>query len=182
MQILCRTTAPISRYMTEKIQLEAERIVSGTTKLVAINKLYQELGWLKLSAITKLCWELGWLKVSAINKLYQELGWLKLSERRKLHKLFVFHKMENGHNCPIIWLIWFYPVLEMIPLTVFTMLIIINRSMPHLDYILIHFFHLQFGSGTVFQMIWNHPRLEHHLNINLKKILRKSLNIKESLA
>ena len=50
----------------EKIQLEAGRIVSGTTKLI----------------------ELG--------KLYKELGWLKLSERRDLHKLFLFFKMENG--------------------------------------------------------------------------------------
>ena len=53
-------------YDLEKIQFEVGRIVSGTTKLVAVNKLYRELRW------------------------------LKLSERRKLHKLFVFHKMENG--------------------------------------------------------------------------------------
>ena len=50
----------------EKIQLEAGRIVSGTTKLVELDKLYKELGW------------------------------LKLSERRDLHKLFSFFKMENG--------------------------------------------------------------------------------------
>ena len=50
----------------EKIQLEAGRIVSGTTKLVKINKLYAELGW------------------------------IKLSDRRSLHKLFLFFKMENG--------------------------------------------------------------------------------------
>ena len=50
----------------EKIQLEAGRIVSGTTKLVEINKLYAELGW------------------------------IKLSDRRSLHKLFLFFKMENG--------------------------------------------------------------------------------------
>ena len=50
----------------EKVQIEAGRIVSGTTKLVAIDKLYRELGW------------------------------LKLSERRKLHKLFLFYKMQNG--------------------------------------------------------------------------------------
>ena len=50
----------------EKIQIEAGRIVSGTTNLVALDRLYQELGW------------------------------LKLSERRKLHKLFLFYKMENG--------------------------------------------------------------------------------------
>ena len=42
----------------EKIQIEAGRIVSGATKLVALDRHYQELGW------------------------------LKLSERRKLHKLF----------------------------------------------------------------------------------------------
>ena len=36
---------------------------------------------------------------------------------------------------------------------VFAMLIIINRSMFHLDYTLIHFFYLQLGSVTVFQMI-----------------------------
>ena len=50
----------------EKIQLEAGRIVSGTTKLVAIDRLYRKLGW------------------------------LKLSERRKMHKLFLFYKMQNG--------------------------------------------------------------------------------------
>ena len=50
----------------EKIQLEAGRIVSGTTKLVEINKLYAELGW------------------------------IKPSDRRSLHKLFLFFKMENG--------------------------------------------------------------------------------------
>ncbi|MCG8046493.1 MAG: hypothetical protein N0E48_12760, partial [Candidatus Thiodiazotropha endolucinida] len=50
----------------EKIQLEAGRILSGTTKLVEIDKLYAELGW------------------------------LKLSERRQLHKLYLFFKMENN--------------------------------------------------------------------------------------
>ena len=50
----------------KKIQLEAGRIVSGTTRLVAIDRLYRELGW------------------------------LKLSERRKMHKLFLFYKMLNG--------------------------------------------------------------------------------------
>ena len=33
----------------EKIQLEAGRIVTGATKLVEIDKLYKELGWLTLS-------------------------------------------------------------------------------------------------------------------------------------
>ena len=50
----------------EKNQLEAGRIVSGTTKLVSTENLYAELGW------------------------------LKLSERRKLHKLYLFYKMQNG--------------------------------------------------------------------------------------
>ena len=50
----------------EKIQLEAARIVTGTTKLISINKLYKEVGW------------------------------LKLSERRNLHKLYQFYKMQNG--------------------------------------------------------------------------------------
>ena len=50
----------------EKIQLEARRIVTGSMKLVVINKLYKELGW------------------------------LKLSERRDLHKLFLFFKMDHG--------------------------------------------------------------------------------------
>ena len=49
----------------EKIQLEAGRIVTGATKLVEIDKLYKELGW------------------------------LKLSERRDLHKLFLFFKMNH---------------------------------------------------------------------------------------
>ena len=35
-------------------------------------------------------------KLIAIDKLYRELGWLKLSERRELHKLFLFYKMQNG--------------------------------------------------------------------------------------
>ena len=47
----------------EKIQLEAGRIVTGATKLVEIDKLYKELGW------------------------------LKLSERGDLHKLFLFFKI-----------------------------------------------------------------------------------------
>ena len=38
----------------EKIQLEAGRIVSGITKLVAIDRLYRELGWLKLSERRKM--------------------------------------------------------------------------------------------------------------------------------
>ena len=50
----------------EKIQLEAGRIVTGATKLVEIDKLYKELGW------------------------------LKLSDRRDLHKLFLFFKMNLG--------------------------------------------------------------------------------------
>ena len=50
----------------EKIQLEAGRIVTGSTKLVEINKLYKELGR------------------------------LKLSERRDLHKLFLFFKIDHG--------------------------------------------------------------------------------------
>ena len=50
----------------KKIQLEAGCIVTGATKLVEIDKLYKELGW------------------------------LKLSERRDLHKLFLFFKMNHG--------------------------------------------------------------------------------------
>ena len=50
----------------EKIQTEAGKFVSGTTKLVAIDNLYRQLGW------------------------------LKLSERRKLHKLFLLYKLQNG--------------------------------------------------------------------------------------
>ena len=49
----------------EKIQLEAGRIVTGTTKLINIQKLYDELGW------------------------------DKLSDRRRLHKLQLFYKMDN---------------------------------------------------------------------------------------
>ena len=50
----------------EKIQLEAGRIVTGATKLVEIDRLYKQLGW------------------------------LKLSERRDLHNLFLFFKMNHG--------------------------------------------------------------------------------------
>ena len=34
----------------EKVQLEAGRIVSGTTKLVSLASLYNELGWEELSS------------------------------------------------------------------------------------------------------------------------------------
>ena len=50
----------------DKMQLEAARIVSGTTKLVS----------------------------SA--SLYMELGWESLSSRRRKHKLVMFYKMING--------------------------------------------------------------------------------------
>ena len=50
----------------DTIQLEAARIVSGTTKLVS----------------------------SA--SLYMELGWESLSSRRRKHKLVMFYKMING--------------------------------------------------------------------------------------
>ena len=50
----------------DKIQLEAAKIVSGTTKLVS----------------------------SA--SLYMELRWESLSSRRRKHKLVMFHKMING--------------------------------------------------------------------------------------
>ena len=38
----------------EKIQIEVGRIVSGVTKLVALDRLYQELSWLNLSERRKL--------------------------------------------------------------------------------------------------------------------------------
>ena len=50
----------------EKIQIEAARIVTGTTKLVSINSLYEEAGWETLET------------------------------RRKIHKLTLFFKMING--------------------------------------------------------------------------------------
>ena len=50
----------------EKIQIEAGQINSGATKLVALERIFRDLGW------------------------------HKLSERRRLHKLYLFHKMENG--------------------------------------------------------------------------------------
>ena len=50
----------------DKIQLEAVRIVSGTTKLVSTASLYMELGWGSLSS------------------------------RRRKHKLVIFFKMING--------------------------------------------------------------------------------------
>ena len=55
----------------EKVQLEAARIVSGTTKLVSL----------------------------ALALLYQELGWEQLSSRRRKYKLVLFYKMQNG-LCP----------------------------------------------------------------------------------
>ena len=50
----------------EKVQLEAARIVSGTTKLVSLALLYEELGWEQLSS------------------------------RRRKYKLVLFYKMQNG--------------------------------------------------------------------------------------
>ena len=51
--------------LEKKNQLEAGRIVTGTTKL------------------------------TNIQKLYDELGWDKLSDRRRLHNLQLFYKMDN---------------------------------------------------------------------------------------
>ena len=51
---------------SEKIQLEAARIVTGTTKLVSIDNLYSETGWETLRS------------------------------RRKQHKLILFYKMVNN--------------------------------------------------------------------------------------
>ena len=53
-------------YALEKIQIEAARIVTGTTKLVSLHKFYQETGW------------------------------ETLEERRKKHKLCLFYKMSNN--------------------------------------------------------------------------------------
>ena len=50
----------------EKVQLEAARIVSGTTKLVSLALLYGELGWEQLSS------------------------------RRRKYKLVLFYKIQNG--------------------------------------------------------------------------------------
>ena len=47
-----------------------------------LEKIQIEMGWIVASAT----------KLVALDRLYQELGWLKLSERRKLHKLFYFIK------------------------------------------------------------------------------------------
>ena len=80
-KIYCRFIRPILEYADvgwdncteqqslslEMIQLEAGRIISDTTKLVGLDKLYVELGW------------------------------LKLSERRNLHKLFSKWKMDKPH-------------------------------------------------------------------------------------
>ena len=49
----------------EKIQIEAARIVTGTTKLISVNLLYQEIGW------------------------------EPLTQRRTKHKLHMFYKMSN---------------------------------------------------------------------------------------
>ena len=49
----------------EKIQIEAARIVNGTTKLISVNLLYQEIGW------------------------------EPLTQRRTKHKLHMFYKMSN---------------------------------------------------------------------------------------
>ena len=59
-------TAQYQANELEKIQYEAARIVSGTTKLVSINALLEEVGWETLSS------------------------------RRNKHKLILFYKMVNG--------------------------------------------------------------------------------------
>ena len=60
----------------EKIQLEADRIVTGATNLVSTQKLYSELGW------------------------------NKLSERRRFQKLHQFYKMDHnlapGYLCDLL--------------------------------------------------------------------------------
>ena len=50
-----------------------------------LEKVQIEVGWI-VSVATKLV---------ALDQLYQELGWLKLSERRKLHNLFLSYQMEK---------------------------------------------------------------------------------------
>ncbi len=50
----------------EKVQLEAARIVTGTTKLVSFDALYRETGWETLES------------------------------RRRKHKLLLMYKMHNG--------------------------------------------------------------------------------------
>ena len=50
----------------DKVQNQAARIVTGCTKLVAIDDLYREVGW------------------------------ETLSQRRRKHKLFLFYKIVNG--------------------------------------------------------------------------------------
>ena len=52
----------------EKIQIEAARIATGTTKLVSLNALYQETGW------------------------------VTLEKRRENHKLVMFYKMYNDFS------------------------------------------------------------------------------------
>ena len=49
--------------------------------------------------------------------------------------------------------------------------------MLHQDYISTHFFHRQFGNGTVSQVIRNQPHPYHHLSISLRKTFRRYLNI-----
>ena len=49
----------------EKIQVEAARIVTGTTKLISVKLLYQEIGW------------------------------EPLTQKRAKHKLHMFYKMSN---------------------------------------------------------------------------------------
>ena len=41
---------PFDQTESEKVQLEADRIVSGTTKLVSLASLFNELGWEELSS------------------------------------------------------------------------------------------------------------------------------------
>ena len=118
----------------EKIQIEAGRIVSGATKIVALDRLYQELGW------------------------------LKLPERRKLHKLFLFYKMENGLAPDYL--------AELIPPhfrdeTSYSLRNADNLRQIHaLDYIMTHFSHQQFKSGTNSQMILNQHHPCYLLSIN----------------
>ena len=89
-----------------------------------------------------------------------------------MHKLFLFYKMQNG-------LVPDY-LTELVPSRVgdnTTYSIRIAEHLQHHDNISTHFFHPQFGNGTVSQVIRNQPHPYHHLSISLRKTFRRSLNI-----
>ena len=95
----------------EKIQNEAGGIVSGETKLVALERLYRELIWLKLSGKRRLHklyfikWRMIWLLI-----IYQ--NWFHLASRTILLTAYAQPTIFDK-PLPLLGYIWFISSLHM---------------------------------------------------------------------